>query len=138
MGVGRWYFDISYFSDTHIFMFVELLTLWGMNQVALAFFFGSFMNSAQSAAMAGYGLSIWVATIATNITTSIYALPRRMPTTLMFYPTFPFVRGMYLLIDPCTWENCYGDYDLMPEEFREMTLYLLMNFFIYSAATVYL
>ena len=88
--------------------------------------------------MAGYGLSIWTANIATNITQSIYALPRRMPTSLMFYPTFPFVRAMYLLIDPCTWDTCYGDYDLMPDEFREMTYYLIMNFFLYSAATIYL
>ena len=138
MAAGRWYFEISYFADTHICMFVELLVLWGLNQVALAFFFGSFMNSAQTAAMTGYGISTWTVYIASNITQSIYALPRRMPDTLMFYPTFPFVRAIYLLLDPCTWDTCYGDYDLMPQEFREMTLYLAMNFVIYTAAAVYL
>jgi hypothetical protein len=45
---------------------------------------------------------------------------------------------MYLLIDTCTWEKCYGDYDLMPEEFREMEIIMLLNAFVYTVMAVYL
>ena len=135
---GRWVFDISVFVDTHFLMFVELLTCWGLCQVALAFFFSSFMNSAQTAAMTGYGIAIWTVVIGANITESVYALPRRMPTRLMFYPTFPFVRAIYLLLDPCTWNACFGDYSLMPDEFREMEMYLLLDFVVYMAMAMYL
>ena len=56
----------------------------------------------------------------------------------MFYPTFPFVRAFYLLIDPCTWDTCHGEYSLMPEEFREMEYYLIINFIVYMIFAAYL
>jgi hypothetical protein len=56
----------------------------------------------------------------------------------MFYPVFPFVRANYLLMEICTWETCYGDYDLAPAEFREMEGWLLCNFAWYMLAALYL
>lgn len=96
------------------------------------------MNSAQTAAMTGYSIAIWTVCIGANITDSVYALPRRMPEILMIYPTFPFVRAIYLILDPCTWENCFGDYALMPAEFREMEMYLLLDFVLYMSMAIYL
>lgn len=87
--------------------------------------------------MFGYGIAIWTVCIGANITDSVYALPRRMPMILMLYPTFPFVRAIYLVLDPCTWENCYGDYHLMPDEFREMCIYLLGDFVLYTVMAIY-
>lgn len=135
---GRYVFDISLFQDTHVMMFVEILALWGLCQVALAFFFSSFMSNSQTGAMTGYGIAIWTVCIGANLTQSVYALPRRMPGKLMFYPTFPFVRAFYLLIDPCTWDTCHGEYHLMPEEFREMEGYLFLNFVVYMVLAAYL
>jgi len=56
----------------------------------------------------------------------------------MFYPVFPLVRANYLLMETCTWESCYGDYHLAPQEFREMEGFLLLNFVCYLIAALYL
>ena len=56
----------------------------------------------------------------------------------MVHPIFPFVRANYLLLETCTWETCYGDYDLAPDEFREMEMYLLLNFVVYLIIAMYL
>lgn len=56
----------------------------------------------------------------------------------MYYPTAPFVRANYLLLDPCTWDTCYGDYDLAVDEFHEMCLILLTNALVYFVLALYL
>jgi Na+-transporting NADH:ubiquinone oxidoreductase subunit NqrF len=101
-------------------------------------FFTALFSSAQSASMSGYALALWTCTFVSNLTIAVFSLPRRLPHYMMYYPTFPFVRAMYLLIDTCTWEKCYGDYDLMPEEFREMEIIMLLNAFVYTVMAVYL
>jgi hypothetical protein len=88
--------------------------------------------------MTGYAIALWTSTMCSNMTMAVYALPRRLPQWMMYYPTFPFVRAMYILIDPCTWEKCYGDYTSAPEEFREMELRLLGHAFIYFWLALYL
>jgi len=57
---------------------------------------------------------------------------------MMYYPTFPFVRAMYILIDTCTWEKCYGDYSSPIDEFKEMEFRLLGLAFVYFILALYL
>jgi len=134
---GRW-FELNFFTDTHIALFIELFFCWGLCQVALSMFFCSIFGNAQSASMTGYAIALWTSTMCSNMTIAVYSLPRRLPDWMMYYPTFPFVRAMYILIDPCTWEKCYGDYSSAPEEFREMELRLLGHAFIYFWLALYL
>ena len=86
----------------------------------------------------GYAIAIWTVRVSANINSSVYALPRRMPDCLLIYPTFPFVRALYLLIDACTFDACYGHYSQIPPEFREMQFYLLLNFAVYLTLAIYL
>jgi hypothetical protein len=88
--------------------------------------------------MSAYAACIWTSTLSSNVSMAIYCSPRRLPMAAMFYPTAPFVRAVYLLVDPCTWEKCYGDYDLAPEEFHEMCIYLLLNAIAYFIMALYL
>lgn len=88
--------------------------------------------------MTGYAFTLWTCVITSNITISVFAVPRRLPQWMMYYPNFPFVRAMYLLLDPCTWEACLGDMDMAPPEFYEMIGYLLMNSVLYLIGALYL
>ena len=107
-------------------------------QVSLSMFYCSLFSSAQSASMTGYAITLWTCTICSNITISVFASPRRLPQWMMYYPNFPFVRAMYLILDPCTWEACFGDYDMAPPEFYEMLSYLLFDSVLYLVAALYL
>jgi len=135
---GRYVCKLDFFQDTHILLFIELFSCWGLCQVSLSMFFCSMFSSAQSAAMSGYAIAIWSCCLTSNITVAVFSVPRRLPEWMMFYPTFPFVRAMYLIIDPCTWETCYGDYDLAPPEFREMERWLILNSIVYLILALYL
>ena len=135
---GKYVFAFDFYKDTHVMFFVELFACWGISNIALSVFFSSFMNCSSTASMMGYTLSIWTCTLCSNITQAIYTLPRRLPQFLMYYPSFPFVRAIYLLADPCTWDRCYGEYHRMPAEFREMQFYLLFDSFCYTIAGLYL
>ena len=88
--------------------------------------------------MSGYAIALWTSTMCSNMTIAVFSLPRRLPNWMMYYPTFPFVRAMYILIDPCTWEKCYGDVDMAPDEFNEMCIVLLMNAIVYTLLALYL
>lgn len=136
--VGRYICQLNCFVDTHAMLYFELLGCWGLCQVSIAFFMCSFLNNAQSAALIGYGVAFYTSIIAGNMSQSVYSLPQKMPWFLMWYPIFPFVRANYLLLEICTWHTCYGDYDLAPDEFREMEMYLLADFVIYMVLAMYL
>ena len=135
---GRYVFLIDFFCDTHISFFILMFLCWGFCQVSVSMFYSSIFSSAQSASMTGYAITLWTCTVCSNITISIFAVPRRLPQWMMFYPNFPFVRAIYLLLDPCTWEACLGDYDMAPPEFYEMLGYLLFNSIIYLIGALYL
>ena len=61
-----------------------------------------------------------------------------MPSYLMWFPIFPFSRANYLILETCTWEQCYGDYDLAPDEFREMEMWLVFDGILYTILALYL
>jgi len=72
------------------------------------------------------------------MTMAVYSFPRRLPHISMYYPSAPFVRSIYLLLEPCTWDKCYGNYNLAPDEFHEMTFILLLNAIGYTVLALYL
>jgi ATP-binding cassette subfamily A (ABC1) protein 3 len=135
---GRYVFDLDFFSNTHVIFFVILFIVWGLCQVSLSMFYASVFSSAQSASMTGYAFTLWTCVICSNMTVSVFAVPRRLPDWMMYYPNFPFVRAMYLLLDPCTWESCLGDIDMAPPEFYEMIGWLLFNSVLYLIVALYL
>jgi len=71
-------------------------------------FFSSMFSSAQSAAMTSYAIAIWTCCLTSNLVASVFSQPKRLPEWMMNYPAFPYVRALYLLIDPCTWDQCIG------------------------------
>jgi len=88
--------------------------------------------------MTAYAATLWTCTISSNITISVFAVPRRFPQWMMYYPNFPYVRSIYLLLDPCTWQSCLGDFDMAPDEFHEMCGWILFNSVFYLIAALYL
>ena len=65
---GRYICELNVFTDTHMGLYLELLGCWGLCQIALAFFFCSFLNSAQTAAMSGYAIALYTCIIGGNMT----------------------------------------------------------------------
>ena len=64
----RYICELNVFTDTHMGLYLELLGCWGLCQIALAFFFCSFLNSAQTAAMSGYAIALYTCIIGGNMT----------------------------------------------------------------------
>lgn len=135
---GRYVFNLDFFSDTHMFLFVEVYFMWGLVQVSMPMFFCCLFSSAQSASMTGYAATLWTCTIAANITMSVFAVPRRFPQWMMYYPNFAYVRSIYLLLDPCTWDTCLGDFEMAPTEFHEMIFWMFFDSIAYLLISIYL
>ena len=76
---GRYIFGIDFFCDTHISFFILLFFTWGLCQISVSMFYSSIFSSAQSASMTGYAITLWTCTICSNITISVFAVPRRLP-----------------------------------------------------------
>ena len=57
---------------------------------------------------------------------------------MMHYPAFPYVRAKYLLLDACTFETCFGDYDIITPEVFEMQWHMLRNAVLYFFLALYL
>lgn len=88
--------------------------------------------------MTSYAISIWTCCVTADLNVAVFTSPRRLPEWMMHYPAFPYVRVMYLILDPCTWESCYGDYNLMPPEVSEMQWHLFRNSIVYFVLALYL
>jgi ABC-type multidrug transport system ATPase subunit len=137
-GTGRYIFGLDFFKDTNVLLFIELFFVWGLCQISLSMFYCSLFSSAQAASMSAYTISIWTCTLVSNVTMAVFSVPRRLPMILMYYPTAPYVRATYLLLDVCTWDVCFGDYGLAPDEFHEMCWYLFLNSVVYMILALYL
>ena len=136
--VGRYVLVLDFFAETNLGLFLELFFVWGLNQVSLAMFLSSLFSSSQSASMVGFAVVIWTCCLTASVNMAVFTPPRRLPMSMMYFPTFPFCRAMYLLLDPCTWDTCLGDWGLAPDEFHEMTTYLFLNAVFYLLAAMYL
>lgn len=88
--------------------------------------------------MMAYSISIWASIFFSDITVAVFTYPKRLPESWMWYPAAPFVRSNYLLIDPCTWDSCLGDYELAPKEFHEMIRNMYFDAVFYLIVALYL
>lgn len=134
---GRYVCRLDFFEQTNMRVLIEVYFLWGLSQISLPMFFSTFFSSAQSAAMTSYAITIWTCCLTADLNVAVFTYPRRLPEWMMHYPACPYVRVMYLLLDPCTWESCYGDYDIMPAEVFEMQWYMLRNAILYFFMALY-
>ena len=53
-------------------------------------------------------------------------------------PPFVFTRSLYLLCDSCCWDQCYGDYNLAPQEFHDMSFWMIFDATVLLIAAIYL
>lgn len=91
-------------------MFWILLIGWAISLVAMTNFVQIFINSAKSATIIGYLLSIFSCFVGEAITTFIYAYPQPVPLPILFYPPFALCRAIYLIGFNCASNSsCYKD-----------------------------
>lgn len=88
--------------------------------------------------MTAYTISIWLCGFIADLTMVIFQYPTRLPNHWQLYPNVPFVRALYLLLNPCTWDKCLGDYYMAVDEFHEMNMIQFGNFIIYGILGLYL
>lgn len=135
---GRYIFVFECFKDTHPLLWAELLLIYGFSQVTLAIFYCPLFSNAQAATMTAYTISIWLCGFIADLTMFIFQYPERLPEHWQLYPNVTFVRAIYLLLNPCTWEKCYGNFNMAVAEFHEMNLILLGNAIFYGVVGLYL
>jgi hypothetical protein len=67
-----------------------------------------FINSAKSATIVGYLLSIFSCFVGEAITTFIYAYPQNVPIPILLFPPFALCRAIYLIGFSCSSNSsCY-------------------------------
>lgn len=107
---GRYYLQLTMFVETDVVVFWILLIGWAISLVAMTNFVQIFINSAKSATIIGYLLSIFSCFVGEAITTFIYAYPQSVPLPILFYPPFALCRAIYLIGFNCASNSsCYKD-----------------------------
>lgn len=99
--LGRYVFDIEFFSHTDWAINWVLFVGWGIAQVSLTAFVQIFINNSKTSTIVGYLLSIFSSLVGQTISTLIYPSPMAMPLPLLLYPPFALCRGIYLIGFSC-------------------------------------
>jgi hypothetical protein len=91
-----------------------------------------FINSAKSATIIGYLLSIFSCFVGEAITTFIYAYPQQVPIIILMYPPFALCRAIYLIGFNCASNNsCFKNLSSVDEEFTSILIILYGWFLVY-------
>lgn len=91
-----------------------------------------FINSAKSATIVGYLLSITSCFVGEAITTFIYAYPQNVPIYILLYPPFALCRAIYLIGFNCASNSsCYKGISQVDPEFINILIILYSWFFVY-------
>lgn len=107
---GRFYLQLTMFVETSSVVFWLLLIGWAISLISMTNLVQIFINSAKSATIIGYLLSIFSCFVSQAITTFIYAYPQTVPIPLLFYPPFALCRAIYLIGYNCASNSlCYKD-----------------------------
>lgn len=107
---GRYYLGLTMFVQTNPTVFWSLLVGWAIALISMTNFVQIFINSAKSATIIGYLLSIFSCFVGEAITTFIYAYPQTVPVPILLYPPFALCRAIYLIGFNCASNNsCYKD-----------------------------
>jgi hypothetical protein len=61
-----------------------------------------------------------------------------LKTILHFYPTFPFNRIVYLLVDGCSFDKCYSRMDFVTDEMWKCTYAVYFDAVLYLIIAMYL
>jgi len=107
---GKYAIALTFFTETGFSVFWALLIGWAIAQISLTNLVQIFINSAKTATIIGYLLSIFSCLIGETITTFIYAYPEKVPLKILLFPPFALCRGIYLIGYNCASNgSCYRD-----------------------------
>ena len=124
-GFGRYFLELTMFVETSVAVFWVLLIGWAVALISMTNFVQNFINSAKSATIIGYLLSIFSCFVGEAITTFIYAYPQLVPLPILFYPPFALCRAIYLIGYNCASNSsCYKDLDHIDPELWTIILIL--------------
>lgn len=108
--VGKYIFNIIFFSQTSWKVIFALFLGWSIAQVSLTAFVQIFINNSRTATIVGYLLSIFSSLVGQAISTVVYPYPFEIPIPLLFYPPMALARGVYLIGYSCANNsNCFQD-----------------------------
>jgi ABC-type multidrug transport system fused ATPase/permease subunit len=135
-GIG---FSLRFFSDTHWSTLLVWFVGWGLAVISLAFFLSSLINSPRASTIVGYATALLGSMIGIIVAVGIYgptpfAVARRVPTWILMWPQFAFVRALFLMNDACAEKHlCVGPVWTLPFD-DELTACLIA---LFVAAVVY-
>lgn len=104
--VGTLLIDNDFFTKTGADIFAVVFLGWSVGQIGVAVFFQTFIETARSANIVGYLLSIWTSIIVTTLNIGIFSYPQAMNSALLSYPPFAFGRIIYVLLSHCSNDAC--------------------------------
>jgi hypothetical protein len=98
---GRYAIQIDFFIYTSPALLWTLFVGWAIAQVAMATLFQIFINSAKTATIVGYVLSVFSTLVGVPVCTVIFPAPMTLPLALLLYPPLALSRSVYLLGMAC-------------------------------------
>lgn len=129
---GRFYLELTMFVETGAAVFWILLIGWAVALISMTNFVQIFINSAKSATIIGYLLSIFSCFVGEAITTFIYAYPQTVPLPILLYPPFALCRAIYLIGFNCASNSsCFKDLNHVDSEFWTILVILYGWFIVY-------
>ena len=99
--VGRFIIQIDFFILTSAGLLWAVFVGWAIAQTAMAAFFQIFINSAKTATIVGYVLSIFSTLVGVPLSTVIFPAPLVLPLPLLLYPPLTLSRIVYHLGVAC-------------------------------------
>jgi hypothetical protein len=98
---GKYLILIDFFVHTSALLLWAVFLGWAVAQVAMAALFQIFINSAKTATIVGYVLSIFSTLVGVPICTVIFPAPMALPLYLTLYPPLALSRIIYHLGTAC-------------------------------------
>lgn len=106
--MGRYVIEVTFFVATSAGVLGVVFLGWALAQVSLAAFVQVFIDSAKSATIVGYVLSIFSTLVGVAICTVIFPAPMTLPIALVLYPPFALSRIVFYLGTACAdSRECY-------------------------------
>jgi hypothetical protein len=105
---GRYAIEVTFFVHTSALLLWTVFVGWAVAQVAMAALFQVFINSAKTATIVGYVLSIFSTLVGVTICTVIFPAPMTLPLPFLLYPPFALSRIVFHLGLACAdSRECY-------------------------------
>ena len=135
---GTYVFGLNLFRETSFLLIFLTLTIWGIAQIGLAFFFQAFLSNGRTTSVIGYMIALWLIIICACLNLAMFVIPKEAPYILNILPSFGMSRIFYYMATYCGYETCITKFDQINDEVRYALVYMLIGGIIFNCLGVYL